>query len=70
MTSQEKFLTSEKLFQRFTSPFNLVNHAIEVAKTLVSRGEEHSNLANEVIELIAEGEDEDYDVRDETITAA
>lgn len=58
MNTEREHLTNEKLFEKFESPFNLVNYAISYAKNLVDRGEEHSNLASDVIELIMEGEDE------------
>lgn len=50
--------TNEELFEKFTSPFTLVNRAIELAHIIVERGEEHTNLANDVLEMISNGEDE------------
>jgi hypothetical protein len=51
-------LTNEKLNQRFDNPFALVNYAIHLAKIMVHRGESlDSNPTNDVLDLIAKGED-------------
>lgn len=51
-------LTNEKLNQRFTNPFSLVNYAISLAKTRLGRGEGlESNPANDVLETIAANRD-------------
>lgn len=51
-------LTNEKLNQRFDNPFALVNYAIGLAKIRVQKGEGlDSNPANDVLAIIAKGED-------------
>ncbi|MCB1181144.1 MAG: hypothetical protein KDK55_03870 [Chlamydiia bacterium] len=51
-------LTNQKLGERFENAFTLVNYAIEMAKTLVQKGEELSqNPANIVLDAIAENRD-------------
>lgn len=51
-------LTSEKLRNRFDNPFALVNYAIGISKRKIARGEgTDSNVANEVIEMIIDGDD-------------
>lgn len=56
--SLKNTLTNEKLSQRFDNPFALVNYAIGLAKIRVHRGEGlNSNPVNDVLELIAKGQD-------------
>ena len=55
--SSEKLVTNEQLVKKFTSPFNLVTYATAMAHDVSRRGEEHSNLANYVLEQILAGED-------------
>lgn len=53
-----KNLTSEKLRNRFDNPFALVNYAIGISKRKIARGEgTDSNVANEVVEMILDGDD-------------
>lgn len=60
--SLKNTLTNEKLSKRFDNPFALVNYAIGLAKIRVHRGEGlNSNPVNDVLELIAKGQDVDPD---------
>lgn len=64
--SLKNTLTSEKLNQRFDNPFALVNHAIKLARARVLRGEGmDSNPVNDVLEMLAKGEDLYDDVEDD-----
>lgn len=64
--SVKNSLTNEKLNDRFENAFSLVNHAIQMARHLVRRGEEfYSNPASEVLERIIDGEDVDDELDDE-----
>lgn len=46
MTKNKKKLTNEELTKHFTNPFELVNHAIEVARHLVRSGHELSDATD------------------------
>lgn len=59
-------LTNEQLNRRFDNPFALVNYAISLARTRVQRGEGlDANPANDVLEMIAKGDDFSSDFEDE-----
>jgi hypothetical protein len=64
--SLKNTLTNEKLNKRFINPFSLVNYAISLAKVRLERGEGlESNLANDVLELIASNRDKLPDIKEE-----
>lgn len=46
MTKSKKKLTNEELSKHFNNPFELVNHAIEVARHLVRSGHELSDATD------------------------
>ena len=51
----KNFLTNEELGGRFANQFQLVNHAIERAKSIISRGEQlDSNQASRILEMIVD----------------
>ena len=59
-------LTNEKLNDRFTNPFKLVNHAIGLVKERVTVGDGmRSHLATEVLEVIADKEDMIVEIEEE-----
>ncbi len=60
-------LTNEQLLKRFSSQFDLVRYAIQLAGEHVERGQESSyideeNIAVEVLSEIAEGKDQYTDI--------
>ncbi|MCP5470249.1 MAG: hypothetical protein H7A36_07095 [Chlamydiales bacterium] len=60
-------LTNERLNDRFSNPFKLVNYAIGLAKDRVMAGDGmRSHLATDVLEVIADKEDmiQDEDVEE------
>jgi 3-methyladenine DNA glycosylase Mpg len=66
--SIKNYITNEKLCEKFDNPFVLVNHAIQLAKTLIGKGvDTESNPTNTVLESIIDhpesyvGEDDDDD---------
>lgn len=64
--SVKQDVTNQKLTERFDNPFNLVNYAITLAKTMVQRGEGiDSNIANDVLDLIVDNRDLLIDDEDE-----
>lgn len=67
--SIKDYVTSQKLVEKFTSPFQLVSYASKLAKEVAAHGGEHQNLANDVLEMILEGRDkigeEGYDEEEE-----
>lgn len=64
-------ITSQKLVEKFKSPFQLVNYASKLAKEVSQHGGEHQNLANEVLEMILEGKDKivEDEVQDQPISS-
>ena len=61
-------LTNEKLNDRFTNPFKLVNFAIGIVKEQVGRGEGmRSHLANDVLEELANGGKEEEETEEEEV---
>jgi hypothetical protein len=60
---QERNYTNENLNKRFNNPFALVNYAIRLAKKHVREGDwVDTNPANEVLELISSGDDEEEEL--------
>ena len=57
--SKEETLTNEKLNDRYSNAFSLVNSAIDIAKVRIGRGEGmDSHLASEILAAIADQDEE------------
>ncbi|MCH9609020.1 MAG: hypothetical protein S4CHLAM45_02380 [Chlamydiales bacterium] len=55
-------LTNEKLGEKYKNSFSLVNHAIGLARLRIEQGDEMgSHLATDVLEFIADQEEDDVE---------